>query len=213
MTLLDTFKIHSPFEAHHFIEKVVIELLSHKVSIIASEEKQVSYGNQLNSYCSGYFNDEPLTFAVALNKPFSDWFLVFIHEYCHFKQYLENPEQFHQQCLDIEQFFNWLDGQDLAQDKLEQYLIVAKELESDCEKKVLANLKTFHISELINPEEYAQKANSYINFYNYVAKHRKWYSAGKEPYSITEVWQSFPKKIMSYSSLTIEQEKLFSLCA
>lgn len=212
MTSLDTFKIHAPFEAHLFIEKVIIELLSHHVHIIASEEKQVSYDSQENSWCSGYFNDVPLTFAVALNKPFKDWFLVFIHEYCHFKQYLENRTYFHQQCLDIEQFFNWLEGNELELDKVNRYLNVAKELEADCEKRVLANLEAFGISELIDAKEYAQKANSYINFYNYVAKHRKWYEASQEPYSLKEVWTSFPDKIVIYPNMDAKQEALFSLC-
>lgn len=213
MTSLDTFKCYAPIEAHLFIEKVVIELLSHQVKIIASEEKQVSYDSESpSSFCSGYFNDEPLTFAVALNKPFEAWFLVFIHEYCHFLQYLENPQYFSAQCEEIDAFFSWLEGEELKEEQLKQYLITVRNLEADCENRAIINMNRFNISHLVNVEQYIQKANSYFNFYNYVFKYRKWYVGGKEPYSIEAVWSQFPKKLIVYEKMTQEHEQLFHQC-
>lgn len=211
MTPLETFKIHSPIEAHSFIEKALARLISHQVKIIASLDKQVFYESSTNG-SSGFFNDEPLTFAVALDKAFKDWFLVFIHEYAHFLQYLENPLWFRQECQKIDLFFSWLDGQDLAQKDIEEYSISAMQLEADCEKRALLNIDKFGLGEIVDRIEYCQKANSYFNFYHYVAKHRKWYKLGGEPYSLESVWKSFPTHLVIYEKMTQEQERLFSLC-
>ena len=201
---------HSPPAAHAFLHKSLAALKDAQVEIIIGAESQV-YSD--NFYSAGYFNNQPLTFAVAVGKDFKDWFLVYIHEYCHFIQNVERPEWFHDSSTQIEQLFKWVDGEiELPSETVELYTRTARDLEYDCEKRVLANLEVFGIVDLINTHEYAQKANSYFNFYNYVGKHRVWYHGGREPYMQKHIWQQFSGNLQVEDDMTQAREALFAQC-
>jgi hypothetical protein len=201
---------HAPESAFDFIGFALSELEAHQVKVILSEELQVFSDN---FYSAGYFDNDPPTFAVALGKPFNDWFLVFIHEFCHFRQFIEQPEEFNRLCSHIDLLFQWVDKQiDLSEEQIRTYSADALFLEYDCEKRVLNNLHHFGIEHLVNAKEYAQKANSYFNFYNYVAQHRTWYVGGKEPYSLDFVWKSFPDVLTIETQLSPQHENLYKYC-
>lgn len=201
---------HSPESAHHFFNFALSELEKYPVNIVLSEDLQVFCDN---FYSAGYFDNEPPTLAVALGKPFQEWFLVFIHEFCHFRQFVEQPEEFNRLCSNIDLLFQWVDGKiELSEQQISAYSADARFLEYDCEKRVLANLDNFAITHLVNAQEYAQKANSYFNFYNYLAKYRTWYAGGKEPYSLSFIWQKFPDTLVVETQLSPEHELLYQHC-
>jgi hypothetical protein len=201
----------SPATAHKFISNLLEDLRACNVTPLVETGLQVTCRDGGKS--AGYFDIHPVEFAVAIGKPFDDWFQVLVHEYCHFKQWLEDATAFEASCLKIEKLFGWLAGDfDLDPPTVKQLGRVALELEHDCDRRVLANLETFGISHLIDPLVYAQKSNSYFNFYTYIAKHRKWYVGGKEPYSLQEVWTFFPTTLIVEDELSLQREALYALC-
>lgn len=201
----------SPESAHAFISRLVDELHACGVRVTVEPGLQVDCRDGGKS--AGFFDINPVEFAVAIGKPFCDWFLVLVHEYGHFKQWQENAPAFEAACRDIETLFGWLAGDfELDSVTVKRLGRVALELEHNCESRVLANLDTFGISHLIDPLTYAQKANSYFNFYTYIAVHRKWYVGGKEPYSLPAVWETFPTTLVVEDELSSEREALYALC-
>lgn len=201
----------SPEAAHPFLRTALNELEAHATRLVVGPDLQVRYHDGMLS--AGYFDNAPMTFAVATGKPFDDWFLVFVHEFCHFKQHLDDAAAFTQAGNDIQTLFDWVGGTlDLPPEEVLRCARVARDLEADCERRVLANLDAFGIAHLIDPKAYAQKANSYFNFYNYVAAHRTWYVGGREPYSLPEVWTTFPTTLVIEDGMTPAREALFALC-
>jgi len=209
----------APEDAHSFLWRMLAELDAEKVALKVSSAAQVWSEDEGAEGpggigCAGYFESDPPAFAMAVGKPFDDWFLVALHEFCHFRQWQENPEGFGRACVDVDQLFTWVAGDvELGPEAIERLARVARDLEHDCERRALASLEGFGLSELIDAQAYAQKANSYFNFYNYVAKNRVWYAGGREPYSLPEVWRSFPQELVLENGMTPEREALFARCA
>lgn len=202
----------SPQLAHSLIEHMLINLEKQHVQLLISNTSQVILEGD-STGCSGFFNSEPLQFAVAIDKPFTDWFKVFMHEYSHFEQWYENPEHFNQLGNDIGVLFSWLEGEiELDEKELEQCTQSAIWIEYDCEKRVLNKICTEHLEHLIDPLEYAQLANAYFNFYYYVAEVKKWYKSGQEPYTLESVWKLFPQQLVLLNQLDNTLREAYSHC-
>jgi hypothetical protein len=209
---MDLLRERSPKEAWPFLESMAQELAAAGAKLTLCAERQIAGRDGMG--CAGFFESDPPELAFAVGKPFADWFLVAVHEFCHFKQWREEPESFNRACHDIERLFSWVAGEiELDEAQAAELGRVARDLEHDCERRVLANLGAFGIETLIDRAQYAQKANSYFNFYNYVARHRAWYEGGREPYTLPEVWKRFPEALLLEDGLTPEREALFALCA
>lgn len=202
----------SPSAAHAFIAGALSELDARKTLVEVSPGPQVLASDGMG--CAGYFDGHPPHFAIAVGKPFEDWLLVFAHEFCHFKQWEEDAATFKKASDDIELLFEWVAGRiELDEETRWRHARVARDLEHDCESRVLANLESFGLLGLIDPKQYAQKANSYFNFYNYVGARRAWYESGREPYTLPEVWRRFPEALVREEGLSPEREALFAQCA
>jgi len=143
--------------------------------------------------CNGYFDDSPLEFAVGMDKPFGQWFSVYVHEYCHFTQLRDKSSVWAASHVKGDEKFweMWFDKkQPYPQEVIDRYVLPLLEVEADCERRAL-KIHRENPEFGIDPDVYAQKANSYIHFYNYVRLFRKWYTPHKEPYNIKEVWTQF----------------------
>lgn len=75
----------SPESAHAFIASLVDELHACGVTVTVETGLQVECRDGGKS--AGFFDINPVEFAVAIGKPFFDWFLVLVHEYGHVKQW------------------------------------------------------------------------------------------------------------------------------
>lgn len=145
--------------------------------------------------CNGYFIDYPKAiFACATKKDFNEWFPVYVHEYCHFTQWRDEIPEWDalwRMGLYYDNFLDqWIErGLEFRSWTIRHYIQAGINIEADCERRVIELINEYDFP--IDPEEYAQKANAYVHFYNYVEENRTWYIAGKEPYNVKEVWSQF----------------------
>lgn len=210
--ILDLLYSKSNPTIHYYLEHVIDTLLDAGVNVTVQDSLQVFLGEEAIG-CSGYFNSEPLEFAVAIGKPYESWLKVLLHEFSHFEQWQEDPQGFNLMNRDIETLFSWLDGKvELTDDELSSYRDSAIKIEYDCERRSIEKLYQHGFYTIIDPEVYGRMANSYFNFYHYVVENRVWYKAGCEPYTIPEVWNSFPSELTVFPELTDEHRELFSRC-
>lgn len=200
----------SPVQMHHFLKGCMTQLENYQVETLVADTLQVKFQEIL---CSGFFHHKPLQFAVGLKKEFPEWFRIFVHEYSHFRQYVDNQNYFNAASDDIEVFFNWVAGKaELDEATLHRMGKIAMEIEHDCEARVLKLIAQDGFENILEPGLYARKANAYVNFYLFVMENRKWYKAKQEPYNIEAVYNLFPDNLVILESLTPEMKEAFELC-
>ena len=65
---------------------------------------------------------------------------------------------------------------------------------------------------ILDPIEYAKKANAYIYFYLYVKRVRQFYATGFEPYSVQAVWSAAPDNFDGdYTKIPSDLERAFEM--
>ena len=132
-----------------------------------------------NIKCSGYFDSENQKLVVALNH--KDWLETTIHEYGHFTQWLEGCSEWMENIEGIGKVDEWLSGKNIKD--IKKYIGMARDLELDNEKRAVKIIQDWGLDEFIDLEQYTQKANAYIMFYNWLGKTRRWSKPNNSPYS------------------------------
>lgn len=209
--IIDLLKSKSHHHIHYYLEDMIDQLIAADVKITIQDTPQVSLDDGIG--CSGFFNSEPLEFAVAVGKPHEEWLKIFIHEFAHFEQWRDDAVLFDKRSTDIGQLFAWVNGDiELDEPHLLQCRDSAIEIEYDCEVRVLAKIRHYALESIINPQAYTRMANAYFNFYHYVVAERVWYKPGHEPYVIDEVWNHFPAELVKLDGMDDELRALYSRC-
>ena len=157
------------------------------------------------TYCAGYFDDDPLEFAVACGRNTKKWLSTFVHESCHLDQWLENTELWNGRINGAEPIAvldNWLQGQIELEDNTKKQLfdrIISVEL--DCEKRSVEKIRKFKLP--INTDRYIRESNAYVWSYRLVEETRDWdHSAA---YECESVWRAMPNHFDNdYSYLSDE---------
>lgn len=136
------------------------------------------------------------------------------HEFGHANQFLEGSDLW----VNTEEFQSWENYFDGESNSLHDVTPVWKKivkLEADCEKRVIGFIDDFSLD--INKKEYAQKANSYLFFYNFALKNKEWYH--KAPYEIEGIVKKMPDEIFDldfYAELEnpeiIKTQSIFNEC-
>ena len=187
------------------------------------EDKDISFTVSLRPYvllsendkCNGYFDDEGFELAINVGRPVKRWFPVLVHESSHFDQWKEQCKAWKAyiklNCSDDE-LTKVINGEStLSKADMKKYFDITRDLELDCERRTLAKIKEFELP--IDAREYAKGASAYVFFYNFIAKHKKWYKIGKEPYNTKEIVDLMPDNLDGdYSKLSRKLEKLFKQC-
>ena len=160
-----------------------------------------------NIRCSGYFDDaetDTPTLVVAMNRP--DWIEILAHEYCHLTQWVEKQSIWYQAGDSLPYIDEWLTGTEVPD--IEHHLGVARDLELDNEKRTVALIERWDLN--IDIDRYIQKANAYIQFYNYLGKTRRWSRPDNSPYGNENVLKAMPTDFrMNYKKLGKRLEKIF----
>lgn len=183
------------------------------VEVILSETSTVQFGN---TTCNGFFSDEtPKQLVVATGKPFLDWLPVFVHETCHFDQWIEQDPVWTNKIGGAEPMFIldlWLNNEIELNNKQRSKIVqAALQIELDCEKRAVQKYINYQLHPYFNEVEYTKKANAYVYFYLYLEQTRKWYI--RAPYAIESVWTHMPDTFdNSYAMLPHEYAELFDQC-
>lgn len=182
--------------------KIIKELKNNNVKIKFVQSDSISIDRKAKVKSSGYFattiiNDDEPEFVIAIKRPYLDWFGTFIHEYCHFKQWKENSKLWRNYNFDdvisVDLLVDfWLKKKmEFNRRQLNSIIDPIINVEADCEKRVVKLIEKYKLP--INKEDYIQKANAYIAFYEHLKATRKWYSSKRAPYNIKSVYSKYPK--------------------
>lgn len=154
--------------------------------------QQESVGGRFNGMFDARDGETP-ALVVACGKPESDWLPVLLHESCHMDQFIARSGVWLDQSVTREWdsmslLLLWLDHLvELSDSQLDSYVRRSRNVEWDCERRALLKINDMGLP--LDPVDYACKANSYIWLYTcWLQKHRKWYTTGREPWKIPQIW-------------------------
>lgn len=186
-----------------FYNQKIEELRQEGVTLKLSESDHILY---METRCSGFFIDSPLTFALAKGR--KDSFEIFLHEYSHFTQYKENSpfwtgNKIHSfEAGDIIDL--WISGKvDLNPVQLDDIFRRVMAVEYDCEQRTVQLIKDNSLD--VNIENYIKKANAYVLSYQLVKKYRRWYVEGMSPYSVESIIEKMPSEWKDINEVLSEE--------
>lgn len=142
--------------------------------------------------CSGYFEIPNLIVATKRQ----DWFEIFIHEYCHFLQYIDEIQSKKTRYEIVSNkewfvFFDWVKGDiEISANRIKILRKKIQLFERDCDKRAVKLMRKHNLQ--IDIERYIQTANVYHLFYSVIELKRSW-SNKKAPYHVEELVQMMPK--------------------
>lgn len=185
-----------------FIQYVKSRCKEHGVKCSLRNSTYVKINN--SAKCSGWFDETIPELAVAMGAPQSMGVLA--HEYSHLTQWVERIPLWIQAEKSLPIVWDWIDGKD--NDDIYYHLSVARDLELDNEKRAVNIIQRFGLD--IDVDLYIQKANAYVQFYNYLAISRRWSKPPRTPYSNERLIAAMPTTFtMNYKKLSKKVEKIF----
>lgn len=161
----------------------------HHVTLITQNQPFYEDGQ----LCGGYFSFDKKELAVScvLNDY---WFInLLVHEYSHMEQWLDNDPCLHTMMrggIDAGTLIGkWINGVNYKNSSIKQAINLTIELELNCEKRAVENIKKFELP--IDIKQYAKQANTYLYFHRYMKKKRKW-EFNKSPLDLDNVIYFMP---------------------
>ena len=185
---LDHFFSEIPYNLFDFAQTVMEDAKRLKVEV-----KAYKYGDLSSegSLVNGYFDDEERVLAFSVKEDNDDWLHTFVHEYGHMLQWANRRKFWDKVLKHHPDLWRWVGGKPLSNKKLDRALRSNITIEWDNEKQTVGLINKFVLP--IDVELYTQKAIAYVLFYHVVRKNRKFYTAGREPYNLPEVYSHMPK--------------------
>jgi len=149
---------------NQFIEFVRNDLASHGVKLVLVNARSLS-----NKY-GGWYADGSRRLTVARHHV--NFTGILLHEYCHFRQWIEDRTLWNKLLWKNNYFFEWLDSRKPVSKKVLDAKIAVLTLEYDCERRALKLIKKLHLP--LSVEIYTQKANAYLLSYHLITTHHRW---------------------------------------
>lgn len=186
-----------------FIKDVRRKCREYGVKLILKRSQKLEIEEGM--YGGGYFDPETKTLAVA--KYHVDFLALLVHESCHLDQWCEEAKVWKKSYEgdagnELDEFLN---GKEVS--NIRAALNRVKALELDCERRSLVKINQYELP--INQVVYAQKANAYLQFHNYMLLSKKWHTS---PYSDPNIYSIMPKRMMSdsyYKRLPLKIKRVF----
>ncbi len=196
-----------PLEIAGYIEENVRICEQYQVPMTLSKSRMINYKGLL---CAGYFDDNPLGFAVACGGSHRNWFSTFVHETCHMQQWIDISPIWTRRMDGIppsDLFDSWITGQqDLPDDTKEHMIDALVDIELDCERRSAERIRNRSFP--IKLDSYIRKSNAYIWSYRYMAQSRDWDHSAL--YQHPQVWRRMPAHFDGdYSILPPEIKSVF----
>jgi len=182
-----------------FLGDAVEYLIDNRVAVDLQRVKRVKLQGDLTS--KGYF-DLPKKMVMGTAWPLKKWLATFVHEYCHAQQYIEHSRLAweYDNALGMDKYDDWLEKKaDMTKEELTECTRAVQALELDCERRVVRLIYKYNLP--LDVDDYIRRANAYVLFYVYVAKHQRW-SEKISPDDSPEVVKTVPKYWMiGYNSM------------
>jgi hypothetical protein len=191
-----------------FVSFVKAECKKHDVKCSLQKKDHIKLGGPSDfETCSGYFDGESKELACAVEVR-AGWLGVLAHEYCHLTQWAEKDDTWvrAEKSESYSKVSDWLSGKPVR--NIRHHLGLCRDLELNNEKRTVKIIKQFGLP--INIEEYIQKANAYVQFYNHMYYTRKWCNPQNSPYRVPKLWKNMsPKFNMKYKVMSSQVKLLF----
>ena len=185
-----------------FIEHVKSECKKYGIKCKLKNVTYLKLSDGIN--CSGYFDEEEKELVVAMKHPQAMGVLA--HEYAHLTQWVDGCKEWKDGCKGLPKVDEWLVGKNIR--NIKKYLGYSRDLELDNEKRTVKLIKKWKLP--IDIKEYVQRANSYIQFYNWLYYSRKWSSPKNSPYTNPKVYGKMPTKFnMKYDEMGEKWKRLY----
>ena len=196
-------------ETDSFLVHVQKTLNESKVELNLSLTDYVMFDNVKSNGC--FLSGTP-ALSISVGKPIEKWLPVLVHEYSHFTQWKESAKVWMDLATGEENYiWEWIEGKSYPLDYIKTLIKKVRDMELDCEKRTVENIKKFNLP--INYRLYVRASNAYICFYSYMLLKRKWYHIGREPYTNTKILLKMSNKFdMNYDKLDNELVKLYKEC-
>lgn len=152
-----------------FLGYALLKCITNHITVsFISHEKVLSDGVLV----SGYYDGTKKELCVATKRPQKEYFPIFLHEFCHAEQDIENwtlEGESNQTSNDI---WEWLTGKDIPMNRVKKSARIYQKTELDCEKRAVRYIKKYGLS--IDIENYIKNANIYVYFYSSLLETRQW---------------------------------------
>lgn len=171
-----------------FLGNTLAEMISHGVTV--QFNKRIY--NSKHAY--NFFDDEPKPklYINYFDEELIDWFSVYVHEYCHFLQWKNEAKKWATFNKHIGNVNLFLDGHNKWVSKAS--IKKVQELELDCDKKALRQIKKFKLK--VDIDEYIKVSNLYIYCHRFFPKYKKFFIPFED-----ELLDLMPKKHFTKKSM------------
>jgi hypothetical protein len=188
--------------SRQFVKYVREQCKFHGVKLTLKKSQYlILYGN---ARCSGYFDEEARELVVAGNHP--EYLSILVHEFAHLTQWVDNCEPWRKLGDSLVKIHDWLGGEEVK--GIKRALAKARDLELDNEKRSVKIIKEWNLS--IDIKLYTQKANAYVQFYNWMYYTRRWCTVKNSPYRNKKIYTNMPTIFkMNYEEMSEKYKKLF----
>ena len=187
-----------------FVKQLKKDCKSNQIGLFLYDQKfLLDDGDKFGGWFDPNKKELHCSFPTKLQKKYVE---LLIHESCHMDQFLnKTPKWIQERNSDsLTIFWDWLKTQEKI--NINQHLLNVQLMEAECEQ--LAVQKIIDLDLGINTNQYIQKANSYLLFYNILKETKKW--CDYPPYRFKEIWTQMPSdKILQKFSMSKELKDLY----
>jgi hypothetical protein len=166
----------------------------HDKTITLIPRKTASQDGFQDLKCAGFCDGDEM--VVASKNP--NFHTVFIHEFAHLTQAVERIPIWYE----YGDIWSALQKNKVSVAHWDEFIKVIA-VERDCERRAINLIKKFNIAD---PKKYAQNANIYLYYYQYVFLTKHW-SRRKSLYDCPGLYKLVPKYLLStdhFSSINME---------
>lgn len=186
-----------------FLELARLHTQAYDVKIVVHDSKYIKCDGLA---VSGLFDNDNLKIEIAIKNP--SWFEIFVHEYAHFRQWIEYCHFWKRFDTVVKRWDDWVvHKKEMSPERVKIEFKAVRDLELDCEKRSVELIKQFNLP--IDIKSYIRKANSYIYFYAFVRDYRTW--SQYAPYKVKKIVDLMSPRFLKTTDYNRPSEKYIEL--